>query len=117
MINRATDQYEDTVDLTAGGQTADSATFVGSMGETILFPSWDCYFTSPARAKQLIVDPGPLSVSIRCDWTFTTSGSFAATFDIQATSGHEYRADTGNFVTCVQLKDVTEGNMVADNCD
>jgi hypothetical protein len=108
LLNRASSSYEDEVDVSTVEGKENVAVIRGSTG-TILLVSWDCWISNPVETKQLIVDPGIVSITFSCDATLNPVKSLSFTFE--ALAGHTYRYKV--FSDCEGIVDANTGEIVA----
>ena len=109
--NRALDWYQAEVDLSDGLSPQEAAVVEGSAGFAGLW-SWDCFMVYPARAKRLVVSPGPVSVRVWCEVGGLNDWLHRASFSFVAAAGHRYRATT--FMSaCIYLRDAGTNEVVA----
>ena len=115
--NRALDWYQEEVDRSGDIPPQDAAVVEGSAGFAGLW-SWDCFLVYPARAKRMILNPGPVSVAVWCEVEGLTDWLHRASFSFDAVAGHRYRATT--FMSaCIHLRDTTASRIIARSkgCD
>jgi len=111
-LNQALDWYEDEVDLSTVEGAENVAIIRGSMGETVVW-SWDCWIAHPANAKRVIVDPGNIDITVACDYSGLSDGSYEDSFTFNVIAGHTYKATTG-ISSCIRIRDVEANEVIAE---
>jgi len=109
--NRSLGWYAAAVDLSDADGNVEAATVTGRAGSIVLW-SWDCWMDYPARAKRLILKPGPVTLRVACEVAGVTDSLFVASLTFDAAPGGTY--DAGSSLSrCIVVRDVVSGNVVA----